>query len=514
MALVDTTSASPLMDGRAAEGRTIEAKGVDGSAFDARPLRGPMRPARLATVRARLSGESLATAFRRLDAAALALAALVAAVVGRGEPILSQPLGAILPLLGGGLCAMWAADAVGGYRFGAREPLGLQLARAVGAALLGALAAVALGAFDWEAALPGLRLWAAAAPLTLALTHTLAWARVRGWRKAGRLTPNLFIVGATEGAARLIEQALESSDVAVLGVFDDRADRVGPSVHGVPVLGKTADLFDHRLLPYVDRVVIALGDAGQARVRGLTERLRLLPNAVTILTDTSGEDREAAIGRVFDTALSRTAGPRQAESKAGAKRAQDLVLAAALFLVAAPVMIAVAVAVRMDSPGPIFFRQKRHGFSNEPITVWKFRSMRRETADARAERQVSVGDERVTAVGRFIRKTSLDELPQLLNVISGEMSLVGPRPHAIGMKTAGEDSTRLVEEYAWRHRIKPGITGWAQINGSRGPVHTAEDVRRRVSLDIAYIERQSFWFDLYIIAMTLPRLLGDGEAVR
>ena len=127
---------------------------------------------------------------------------------------------------------------------------------------------------------------------------------------------------------------------------------------------------------------------------------------------------------------------------------------------------------------------------------------------------MTADDDRVTRVGRFIRKTSLDELPQVFNVLTGEMSLVGPRPHAIGMKTGDVESARLVSEYAWRHRIKPGVTGWAQINGSRGPVHTAGDVRRRVTLDLEYIERQSFLFDLYILVMTLPRLLGDGAAVR
>jgi lipopolysaccharide/colanic/teichoic acid biosynthesis glycosyltransferase len=140
--------------------------------------------------------------------------------------------------------------------------------------------------------------------------------------------------------------------------------------------------------------------------------------------------------------------------------------------------------------------------------------MRHEAADAHAARQVSANDDRVTRVGRVIRKASLDELPQLINVVMGEMSLVGPRPHAIGMKTAGEDSARLVAEYAWRHRMKPGLTGWAQINGSIGAVDTPEAVRRRVSLDIDYIERQSFWFDLTIIAMTIPALIGSRSAVR
>ena len=177
-------------------------------------------------------------------------------------------------------------------------------------------------------------------------------------------------------------------------------------------------------------------------------------------------------------------------------------------------MALTALAVRLESPGPALFRQRREGFNNEPITVLKFRSMRVEAADATASRQVAAGDDRVTRVGRFIRGTSLDELPQLFNVLSGEMCLVGPRPHAIGMKTAGEDTRALVAEYAWRHRMKPGLTGWAQINGSRGPVATPEDVRRRVALDLEYIERQSFWLDLYIMLLTVPRFLGDRGAVR
>jgi lipopolysaccharide/colanic/teichoic acid biosynthesis glycosyltransferase len=177
-------------------------------------------------------------------------------------------------------------------------------------------------------------------------------------------------------------------------------------------------------------------------------------------------------------------------------------------------MLLVAIAIKLDSPGPVFFRQRRHGFNNEAILVWKFRSMRHEMADAKAARQISADDDRVTKVGKFIRRTSLDELPQLFNVLKGEMSMVGPRPHAIGMKSGEVESAKLVAHYAHRHRMKPGVTGWAAINGSRGPVDTAELVRERVALDVEYIERQSFWLDLYIIAMTIPCLLGDRSAVR
>jgi lipopolysaccharide/colanic/teichoic acid biosynthesis glycosyltransferase len=190
------------------------------------------------------------------------------------------------------------------------------------------------------------------------------------------------------------------------------------------------------------------------------------------------------------------------------------VVGATALLLGWPIMAAVAVAIKLDSPGPIFFRQRRHGFNNEEILVWKFRSMRAEAADFAAVQQVRAGDDRVTRVGRFIRKTSLDELPQLFNVMTGEMSLVGPRPHAVGMKTGQTESARLVAEYAHRHRMKPGMTGWAAIHGSRGPVDTPELVRTRVALDIEYIERQSFWLDLYIMALTIPCLLGDRNSVR
>lgn len=140
--------------------------------------------------------------------------------------------------------------------------------------------------------------------------------------------------------------------------------------------------------------------------------------------------------------------------------------------------------------------------------------MRTDMTDHKAAQQVQKDDPRVTKVGKFIRKSSLDELPQLFNVLAGSMSLVGPRPHAIGMKTGNVESEKLVADYAHRHRIKPGMTGWAAINGSRGPVDTSEDVEQRVAFDVAYIKGAGFWFDIYIMAMTIPSLLGDKEAIR
>jgi len=473
--------------------------------------RGPFRPGRLATVRERLSGASLARLFRALDAAVVALAV---AMVLAPQGLLNEPLGVILPLLIGPALTLWALRVARAYDMGQRETLIRHLTRILAACTLGACAAQ-LTALAESAGQAGVVAWAGLASCGLLVAHTWAWSSVRRWRRNGRLTPNVVVVGATDNAARLIESALASREVNVLGIFDDRSDRVPPSLKGVPVLGDTNALLEHKILPFVDRVVITVTASAQSRVRDLIERLRVLPNAITLFVDVEGQDtRASTLSRLADAPLTQVSGIQEDERRAFWKRVQDLVLGTAGLIVAAPIMLLVAIAIRLDSPGPILFRQRRHGFNNEAIEVWKFRSMRVETTDHTARRQVEKNDDRVTRVGRFIRRTSLDELPQLFNVLRDEMSLVGPRPHPIGMLTGGEESQRLVAEYAWRHRMKPGITGWAQINGSRGPVHTREEVRRRVVLDVEYIERQSFGFDLYIMLMTLPRLLGDKDAVR
>ncbi len=450
-----------------------------------------------------------------VDVVVLSVATLAVVSQGDAGGVLATPLRQILPLLLGCYLAFWAQRVAGAYNLDRREGFLEHLGRvAVGMGAASA-AALSLGVVMGPRSAHMAALWASVSALTILTAHGCAWAMVRRWRAAGRLTPNVVIVGATDNAFKLIEAALEARDIAVLGVFDDRLDRAPDTVHGVPVLGDTNRLLKHHILPYVDRIVITVTAASQPRVRQLIDRLRLLPNAVTLFWDVDGEDtRSATLERLARLPLAEISGADAADRRALLKRIQDLALGAAALLVAAPIMAVVALAVRLDSPGPVLFRQRRHGFNNEPITVWKFRSMRHDRADEQAAQQVCACDERVTRVGRLIRRTSLDELPQLINVLRGEMSLVGPRPHAIGMKTGSDESSRLVAEYAWRHRMKPGITGWAQINGSRGPVDTPEAVRERVALDIDYIERQSFWLDLYILVMTLPTLLGDRRRIR
>jgi Undecaprenyl-phosphate glucose phosphotransferase len=482
-----------------------------------RERRGPLRPGRLIPTRERLSGEAVSAGFRGVDAVVIvALAWLVFDLVNP-LGVWSSPVGRAAPYFAATVLLASGLGLVEAYGFRARESLTRHLARTGGAfALTGAvLAAILAVAGASKALFEGLGAWLALSFAGVYLLHAWWWTSVRRMRRSGRLVPNIVVVGATRNADRLIARALERRDVAVLGVFDDRKGRTGADVRGVPLLGDTSDLIGHRIMPYVDRVVITVSSTAQARVQALVDKLRVLPNDITLFVDLGDKDAEAAtLSRLADIPLAQLSGRKMDAPRAFAKRVQDLVIGIPALILAAPLMLAVAVAVKLDSPGPIFFRQRRQGFNNEEIVVWKFRSMRHELRDEACERQVESDDERVTRIGRFIRQTSLDELPQIFNVLKGEMSLVGPRPHAPGMKTGAIESARLVAEYAHRHRIKPGMTGWAAIKGSRGPLDTAESVRRRVALDIEYIERQSFWLDLYVMAMTLPCLLGDRQASR
>lgn len=193
------------------------------------------------------------------------------------------------------------------------------------------------------------------------------------------------------------------------------------------------------------------------------------------------------------------------------KRAEDLLLGLTLLLLASPLMLAIALAVRLTSPGPALFVQPRLGLNRRIIRVRKFRTMVVEAADGMGACQAVAGDARVTPLGRFLRRTSLDELPQLLNVVEGSMSLVGPRPHALGTEAAGRPFAEAAADYAGRHRVKPGMTGWAQVCGWRGETDTVEKLRRRVAHDLYYIAHWSLLFDLRILAMTLRAVIrGEG----
>jgi exopolysaccharide biosynthesis polyprenyl glycosylphosphotransferase len=195
-----------------------------------------------------------------------------------------------------------------------------------------------------------------------------------------------------------------------------------------------------------------------------------------------------------------------------AKLIEDKVLGLLLLILFAPAMAVIALLIKLDSRGPVLFVQERFGFNNNAIRVLKFRTMYTERADLSGAQRTVRNDPRVTRVGRLLRALSLDELPQLINVVRGDMSLVGPRPHAIVMRAGGRLYDEAVATYLSRHRVKPGITGWAQINGLRGEVDTLEKARARVEHDLYYIEHWSIWLDLKILLTTAPQLLAQRNA--
>ena len=181
------------------------------------------------------------------------------------------------------------------------------------------------------------------------------------------------------------------------------------------------------------------------------------------------------------------------------KRLEDIVLSSLILLMISPVLLSIAAAVKFTSPGPVIFRQTRYGMDGKPIMVWKFRSMKVMENDS-VVTQATQNDPRVTRVGNFLRRTSLDELPQFINVLTGGMSIVGPRPHAVAHN---EQYRTLIQGYMLRHKVKPGITGWAQINGWRGETDTLEKMEKRIEFDLEYIREWSLWFDIKIVFLTI-----------
>ena len=190
------------------------------------------------------------------------------------------------------------------------------------------------------------------------------------------------------------------------------------------------------------------------------------------------------------------------------KRASDIALASLILLLILPILAVVALAVKLTSPGPVIFKQLRHGLDGEKITVYKFRSMTT-TDNGPVVKQATRGDARITPVGAFLRKTSLDELPQFINVLQGRMSIVGPRPHALAHN---EHYRQLIRAYMVRHKVRPGITGWAQVNGLRGETDTTEKMAERVAYDLAYLRNWSLGLDLRIIARTIRLTIFDRNA--
>ena len=499
------TKPSPRVGaGRAAPSHRVEGQGADAlnSHLQIAPLNITPRKG------ARIPLEVVSAGMRGVDAFLTATICIWALELG-GTPFFSATVGGLLPfilLCAGALCALTFS---GVWRTELRMAQPWSWVRAA-AFLVALLTPLAIALHLQGYVLSGQT--ALALCTILSLVHIIYGVVIQRLTEAGRLSENIVIVGATDNARKLIARNEETRALNIVGVFDDRLSRAPANIEGVPVLGSLDDLMNWSHLPEIDRVVVTVTSDARERVRRLVDRLRVLPQRVVLLLDLAGFDPETeSLDEIARSPAAYISGAPVNLRQALVKRASDIVVSLSLILAFAPVYATIALAIWLEDRGPIFFRQKRHGFNNQIIRVWKFRSMKpNKVAEERMVAQTFAGDTRVTRVGSFIRRTSLDELPQLWNVLIGEMSIVGPRPHAVGMTTEQTEVHAILSDYAHRHRVKPGLTGWAQINGSRGPVHTKEAVRQRVRLDLEYVNRASLWFDLYIMLMTAPCLLGDN----
>jgi Undecaprenyl-phosphate glucose phosphotransferase len=282
----------------------------------------------------------------------------------------------------------------------------------------------------------------------------------------------------------------------------------------VPKLGTVDNLVEFARRTRIDLLLVSLPITAEERVLQMVRKLWVLPVDLRLAAHMNRlRFRPRAYSYIGNVPMLDVFDRPIADWDVVQKWLFDHLVGGLMLIAAAPIMALIALLIKVDSRGPVLFRQKRYGFNNELIEVYKFRSMYAEAADATASRLVSRADPRVTRVGRFIRKTSLDELPQLFNVVfKGNLSLVGPRPHATHAKAANHLYDQVVDGYFARHRVKPGITGWAQINGWRGETDTSEKIQRRVEHDLYYIENWSIFFDLYILAKT-PAALVKTESV-
>jgi len=339
---------------------------------------------------------------------------------------------------------------------------------------------------------------------------------VKCWRAAGRLKQLVAVYGTGNLAERLVERLAAScpETVEIVGVFDDRTARriTGPSLRELPH-GTTAELVELSQKFEIDRIVVALPHSAEQRLLEILRKLHKMPVEISLAPDMVGFSLTAKDHEEFGgLPLLDVYGRPLSFGQGLIKTAFDRTAAALGLIVLSPLLLVVAAAIKLDSKGPVLFRQNRYGFGDRVIGVYKFRTMKAEAADADGEKQTAVNDPRVTRIGGFLRRSSIDELPQLLNVLRGELSLVGPRPHAVSMRVRQRRNEDIVPDYALRHHVKPGITGWAQVNGYHGPVETERALHERVAYDLDYINNWSLWFDVRILMRTLLIVFGRRHA--
>lgn len=353
--------------------------------------------------------------------------------------------------------------------------------------------------------------WFVMVPIGMAITRVFVRTILRTLRRAGRNTRTLAIVGANSQAVRLIEKSLAAPWMGMLpiGIYDDMVYESAPNEARPYLKGSVADLIREAHSGRVDYIHIALSMQQESRILELVNALADTTVSVYVVPDMFISDLLHArwtnfhgmpVIRVYETPFMGVDGL--------IKRLEDLFLGALFLTIVIVPMIVIGATIKLTSPGPAIFRQRRYGLKGEVVYVWKFRSMT-VYEDGVNIPQAKQGDARITPFGAFLRKTSLDELPQFINVLQGTMSVVGPRPHAVAHN---EEYRRLIHGYMLRHKVKPGITGWAQVNGWRGETDTLEKMQKRVECDLHYIQNWSLWLDLKIVWLTIWRGFGGRNA--
>lgn len=358
--------------------------------------------------------------------------------------------------------------------------------------------------------------WVVAGAVILCISRAVGVIGIRRLKNRGTFNERVAIFGTGEQGLRFARyvQTHDRLTMSLIGMFDDRTpERMPTEVSGVPVLGNLTTLITMIRDGLVDQVVVALPWAAERRLQDVVSRLALTPVKVRLAPDLASFTfarrpvvilGDMPVMTLFDRPITGLS--------AVLKNLEDKLLTIIILLLIWPVLLAVAIAIRLDSSGPILFRQPREGFNNRTFLCFKFRSMYHNQLEYKNVNQATKDDPRVTRVGRFLRKSSLDELPQLFNVLFGDMSLVGPRPHAPSTRAGGRLFTEVVQSYAARHKVKPGITGWAQVCGWRGETDTEDKLVRRFEHDLYYIENWSIWLDFYILIRTVGAVLLPKNA--
>lgn len=411
------------------------------------------------------------------------------------------------------------AEAIGAYDMDVRFSMRRATGRVLTALFATAMFVMTVGFFlkvseDYS------RLWAVswfaagAASLSLGRLALTGW--MQGKKREGLFNLRVAIFGTGEQGQRLAQyiEGNERLTIDLVGFFDDREPaRITGVSSDLPLCGNLDELVSLVRQGRIDQVIIALPWSAERRLQDIVAALAVTPVRIRLAPDlASFAFAQRPIVLLGDLPVMTLFERPITGLDQVMKKFEDLVLLAIILPLVLPVMVLAAIAIKLDSPGPVFFKQEREGFNNRKFHIWKFRSMRTDRLEFDNIQQASKRDPRITRVGAILRKTSIDELPQLINVLKGEMSIIGPRPHAPSTRAGNRFFNEIVDTYAARHNVKPGLTGWAQVNGWRGETDTEDKLIRRLEHDLFYIENWSIGFDLYILIRTVWAVLAPRNA--